>query len=280
MLASGFTAWLADPHRPPLVVGIINVTPDSFSDGGRHNTPEMAAELADQLVAAGADWLDIGGESTRPGAQPIPAEEQIRRTIPVIAAIRRRHDIPISIDTTLARVAEHAVDSGATLVNDVSAGRHDPDMFPVLARSRLPVVLMHMQGSPATMQTAPSYRDVTADVSDFLQDRRSRAVELGVDPKAIILDPGIGFGKTTEHDIQLIRDTRSLAALGSPLLVGPSRKKFIGRITGEEKPDQRVFGTAAVVAWCVANGAAAVRVHDVGPISRVVRMIKAISEQK
>jgi dihydropteroate synthase len=277
---SEFSAWLERAVRRPLIVGIINVTPDSFSDGGRWPTPERAADRADELVSAGADWLDVGGESSRPGALPVPAEEQIRRTIPTIAAIRRRHDCVISIDTTSAEVAKRAADSGASIVNDISAGRDDPEMFPILARLSLPMVLMHMQGKPQTMQVSPSYQDVTAEVSAFLVDRRDRAVQAGVNPGAIILDPGIGFGKRLEHDLKLLRDTRQLAGLGHPLLVGPSRKRFIGEVTGEKRVDQRVFGTAGAVAWCVANGAAAVRVHDVGPISQVVRVIQAISLQK
>jgi len=279
MSPSGLNLWLSSDLRPPLVMGVINLTPDSFSDGGRLSGPDQAADYAQQLVDAGADWLDVGGESTRPGALAVPPQEQIRRTIPAIAAIRRRLDVVISIDTTNAQVGQQAVDSGANVVNDVSAGRNDPEMIPLVARLRLPVVLMHMQGDPQTMQLAPSYRDVTAEVSAFLLHRRDQAVLAGIDPGRILLDPGIGFGKTTAHDLQLLRDTSALAKLGHPLLVGPSRKRFIGEITGERRPDQRVFGTAAVVAWCVANGAAVVRVHDVGPISQVVRMIRAISSQ-
>ncbi|MGD0767098.1 MAG: dihydropteroate synthase [Tepidisphaeraceae bacterium] len=279
MSPSGLNLWLSSDLRPPLVMGVINLTPDSFSDGGRLSDPDQAADYAQQLVDAGADWLDVGGESTRPGALAVPPQEQIRRTIPAIAAIRRRLDVVISIDTTNAQVGQQAVDSGANLINDVSACRNDAEMLPLIARRRLPVVLMHVQGDPQTMQLAPSYQDVTAEVSAFLIHRRDQAVHAGIDPGRIILDPGIGFGKTTAHDLQLLRDTSALAKLGHPLLVGPSRKRFIGEITGERRPDQRVFGTAAVVAWCVANGAAVVRVHDVGPISQVVRMIRAISSQ-
>jgi dihydropteroate synthase len=280
MVDSEFILWLSTVPRRPLVVGIINMTPDSFSDGGRIAGPQQAADLAEQLVHAGADWLDVGGESTRPGAVPVPAEEQIRRTIPAITAIRRRLNVSLSIDTTQAQVAQSAADAGANIVNDVSAGRDDPDMLPLIARRRLAVVLMHMQGVPRTMQAEPSYRDVTAEVSAFLLDRRDRAVEAGIDPKRILLDPGIGFGKNLAHDLTLLRDTSILARLGHPLLVGPSRKRFIGELTGEKRPDQRVFGTAAVVAWCVASGAAAVRVHDVAPVAQVVRVTQAISSQK
>jgi dihydropteroate synthase len=280
MVDSDLLQWLSAVLRRPLIVGVINMTPDSFSDGGRLPGPDQAADIAEQMVSTGADWLDIGGESTRPGAVPVPAEEQIRRTIPAISAIRRRLDIAVSIDTTSAQVAQSAADAGANIVNDVSAGQDDPDMLPLIARRRLPVVLMHRQGTSQTMQVAPSYRDVTAEVSAFLLDRRDRAVEAGIEPARIIFDPGIGFGKDLSHDLTLLRDTSRLAKLGHPLLVGPSRKRFIGEIIGEKRPDQRVFGTAAVVAWCVANGAAAVRVHDVAPISQVVRIIQAISSQK
>jgi dihydropteroate synthase len=280
MLPDEFLLWLKTPDRRPLVVGVINVTPDSFSDGGRLPEPQLAAELAEQLVASGADWLDIGGESTRPGASPVSDGEQIERVIPAIEAIRRRLGVVLSIDTRSANVTQRALEAGANVVNDVSAGENDPDMLPLAARKGFPIVLMHMQGDPRTMQTAPSYQDVTAEVSAYLLGRRDRAVEAGVDPSRILLDPGIGFGKNQGHDLTLVHDTARLVKLGQPLLVGPSRKRFIGEITGEKRPDQRVMGTAAVVAWCVAAGASAVRVHDVGPISRVVRMIQAISCQK
>jgi len=279
MTQSDFNLWLASDLRPPLVMGVINLTPDSFSDGGRLAGPDEAVAYAEQLVDAGADLLDVGGESTRPGALPVAPQEQIRRTIGAIAAIRRRRDVVISIDTTSALVAQQAVDCGASVVNDVSAGRGDAEMFPLIARRRLAVILMHMQGDPRTMQLAPSYRNVTAEVSAFLLDRRDRAVDAGIERGRILLDPGIGFGKTTAHDLRLLRDTAVLAKLGHPLVVGPSRKRVVGEITGQQRPDQRVFGTAAVVAWCIANGAAVVRVHDVGPISQVVRMIRAISSE-
>jgi dihydropteroate synthase len=280
MLTSGFSSWVRNVNRPPVVVGIINVTPDSFSDGGRWITPEAIADRADELVAAGADWLDVGGESTRPGSLPVAPEQQIGRVVPAIKAIRRRHQVLISIDTTRAEVAERAADCGASVVNDISAGQDEPEMLRVVARRRLGIVLMHMQGRPATMQKAPSYQDVTQEVSAFLIGRRERALEAGIDRESIVFDPGIGFGKTPDHDLQLLHDTRTLAGLGQPLLVGPSRKSFIGRITAERDPEKRVFGTAAVVAWCVANGAAAVRVHDVGPIAQVVKVIQAISLRK
>ena len=280
MSPSAFNLWLESDLRPPLVMGVINLTPDSFSDGGRLAGPDEAAGLAEQLVEAGADWLDVGGESTRPGSLPVAPEEQIRRAVGAIAAIRRRLDVVISIDTTSAQVGQEAVNSGANVLNDISAGCGDGEMLPLAARRRLPIILMHKQGDPQTMQLSPSYRDVTAEVSAFLIQRRDQAVKSGIDPRRILLDPGIGFGKTTAHDLRLLRDTATLAKLGHPLVVGASRKRVIGEITGEKRPDRRVFGTAAVVAWCVANGAAVVRVHDVGPISQVVRMIRAIRSAK
>jgi dihydropteroate synthase len=280
MTSDAFNQWLMTPVRPPLVMGIINLTPDSFSDGGRLAGLDAAAAYAQQLEQAGADWLDVGGESTRPGALPIAPAEQIRRTIAAIAEIRRQTATLISIDTTSSEVARAALDAGANVVNDISAGRDDPAMFPLVAERGVPIILMHMQGTPQTMHLSPVYADVTAEVSAFLTDRRDQAVASGVNLDKILFDPGIGFGKNAPHDLQLVRDTSALAALGSPLVVGPSRKRFIGHITGEERPDRRLFGTAAVVAWCVANGAAVVRVHDVGPISQVVRVVQAIISQK
>ena len=258
-------------------MGVMNVTPDSFSDAGRVTDPDEAVELAEQMVQSGADWIDVGGESTRPGSSPVPAEEQIRRTAPAISAIRQRLNVIISIDTTDAQVAERAVEMGANIINDISAGRDDPNLFPLAARHRLAIILMHMQGRPKTMQVAPVYRNVTADVADFLRSRRDLAMESGIDREKILFDPGIGFGKDVSHNLRLLHDTRKLTELGQPLVVGVSRKSFIGKVTGGAGPDERVFGTAAAVAWCVANGAAVVRVHDVGPISQVVRMIQAIT---
>jgi dihydropteroate synthase len=276
MSPSEFDAWLGERRRRPLVMGIINLTPDSFSDGGQISGPDQAAECAERMVQAGADWIDVGGESTRPGASAVPAEEQIRRTAGAIKSIRRRLNTVISIDTTDARVAQSAADGGADVVNDVSAGRDDPEMFGLVARLRLGMILMHMQGAPRTMQAAPSYADVTAEVGEFLKQRREAAVKSGIQQSRILFDPGIGFGKDVSHNLRLLRDTESLARLGQPLVAGPSRKWFIGQIIGEERPEGRIFGTAAAVAWCAANGAAVVRVHDVGPISQVVRMIRAI----
>jgi dihydropteroate synthase len=280
-----FNNWLkqkpdGDDARPPLVMGILNVTPDSFSDGGRFAAPEAAAKFAEEMAATGADWIDIGGESTRPGSQPVDPEEQIRRVVPALKLIRKTLPILISIDTTRAQVAEAALDEGADLVNDISAGRDDPNMLATVARRKVAIILMHRLGPPATMQVNPTYQDVTGEVCEALLSRRQAALEAGIEKENILLDPGIGFGKTVSHNLQLMHDTARLAGLGHPLVVGVSRKSFMGKITGEAVAGDRLFATAASVAWCVANGAAVVRVHDVGPIAKVVRMIRAISKPK
>jgi dihydropteroate synthase len=259
-------------------MGVLNVTPDSFSDGGRFASPAAAVARAEELCAAGADLIDIGGESTRPGSQRIDADEQIRRILPVFRAIAGRLPAVLSVDTTRSAVARAAADDGAYVINDISAGLDDPAILGFAAERKLPLVLMHMQGQPATMQADPQYRDVVREVGEFLQSRLAAAVAAGVDPRRVLFDPGIGFGKKVEHNLTLLRELQSLAALGRPLVLGTSRKGFVGRITGEGQgdPSQRLFGTAATVGWCVANGAAIVRVHDVEPMSRVVRMVRAI----
>lgn len=261
-------------------MGVLNVTPDSFSDGGRYTSVDSAVAHALEMVSAGADLIDIGGESTRPGAQAVPPDEQIRRTAPVIEAIRRQVDVAISIDTTSAPVAAAALDAGAHIINDISAGRADAQLLPLAAARGAPIILMHMLGSPATMQNNPAYENVTADVAGFLHDRMAAAVEAGVHMERILLDPGIGFGKTVQHNLQLLREMDRLRALGRPLVIGTSRKRFIGAITGEEQPERRVYGTAATIAWAVANRAGVVRVHDVGPMRQVVQMICAIMEER
>jgi len=276
---SGFESWLRDssPHRRVLVMGVLNVTPDSFSDGGRFAARDSAVAHAVEMAEAGADLIDVGGESTRPGSQPVPAEEQIRRVVPVIEEIARRNlPVVVSIDTTRASVAAAALDAGAGVVNDISAGRDDAAMLPSVAERGVPVVLMHMQGTPATMQLNPTYDDVVRETIDFLHERIAAAEGAGVAPHRILVDPGIGFGKTMAHNLELLRRQSEFAMLGRPVLIGTSRKGFIGRITNEPEPSRRLFGTAASVAWSVANGAAVVRVHDVAEMSKVVRMTEAI----
>ncbi len=277
MCPESFEQWLLNPNRPVLVMGVLNVTPDSFSDGGRFAARDAAVAHAIEMVEAGAAMIDVGGESTRPGSQPVPENEQIRRVVPVIEEITRRGvDVTVSIDTTRAAVARAALDAGACLVNDISAGRDDAGMFPLVAARGTPIVLMHMRGTPATMQDNPTYDDVTRETIEFLRERIAVAEQAGVAPHRVLVDPGIGFGKTMDHNLELLRRQSELGALGRPVVIGASRKGFIGRITNEPEPSRRLFGTAACVAWSVANGAAIVRVHDVGAMNQAVRMTEAI----
>lgn len=272
-----FESWLDDPHRPTLVMGVLNVTPDSFSDGGQFLDPAAAEEQALQMAAQGADLIDIGAESTRPGSQRVPADEQIHRLRPVLARLGRQPPCTLSIDTTRADVVRLALDHGVSLVNDISAGRDDPTMLPLVASRGVPVILMHMRGQPADMQQDPRYEDVVLEVRAFLAERLAVAARAGIQPGRVLLDPGIGFGKTLQHNLSLLAGLSALASLGRPLVVGTSRKGFIGRLTGRDDPRQRLWGTAASVAWCAANGAAIARVHDVEPMVAVVRVARAIS---
>ncbi|HEV2294360.1 MAG TPA: dihydropteroate synthase [Tepidisphaeraceae bacterium] len=274
MSPSDLDAWLPDASRRTLVMGVLNVTPDSFSDGGRFAARDAAVARAMEMIEEGADLIDVGGESTRPGSRPVPADEQIARVVPVIMAVAPQ--VVVSIDTTRAAVAEVALEAGATVVNDISAGRDDPGMFPLVARRKAVIVLMHMQGTPATMQKNPRYDNVVLEVEQFLCERMDVAVSAGLERNRILVDPGIGFGKSVEHNLTLLREQRTLCRLGRPVVIGTSRKGFIGRITEEPEPARRLFGTAASVAWSVANGAAMVRVHDVKAMVQVVRMTQAI----
>lgn len=277
MTGKSFVAWLTDLARRPLVCGILNVTPDSFSDGGRFANLTAATDHVRELISEGADLIDIGGESTRPGSSPVGSAEQIRRILPVLRELRDL-DIALSIDTTRADVAEAALDGGASIVNDISAGRDDAAMLPLIARRGASAILMHMQGTPATMQLDPRYADVTKEVANFLRERAKVAIEAGIARDRILLDPGIGFGKSEGHNLTILREMRSLVDSldGRPVVVGTSRKGFIGTITGEPIAQRRGFGTAATVAWAIEHGASIVRVHDVGPMKQVVRMIEAI----
>jgi dihydropteroate synthase len=275
-----FESWLDGGHwrRRPLVMGVLNVTPDSFSDGGRFADVETAVERGREMAGQGAEMIDIGGESTRPGAARAAAEEQVRRIVPVIERLRDE-PVVLSVDTTRAGVAEAALEAGAHVINDISGGLEDAEMLPLAARRRVPITLMHMRGQPATMQTLAQYRDVVAQVKRHLAERREAAIAAGVEAKRVILDPGIGFAKGIEHNLALLRHIGELAAdLGGPLLVGTSRKSFIATITGEEEPSARVFGSVASACWCLTNGAAIVRVHDVAPTAKARRMIQAIRE--
>jgi len=265
-----------DLDRRVALMGILNVTPDSFSDGGRFLEPGRAVEHGLAMHAEGADIIDVGGESTRPGAAPVPPGEQIRRIGPVVARLAAE-GVPVSIDTTSAQVAGAALDRGACLVNDVTALRSDPAMRRLVAERGVPVVLMHMQGDPRTMQVNPTYRDVTADVLRFLRERVLAAVAAGVGEGDIVVDPGIGFGKTVEHNLTLIRRVGELRGLGQPVLLGASRKSFIGKALGVSV-EQRLAGSLAVAAWSVASGVNVLRVHDVRETAEVVGLMQAVLE--
>lgn len=268
------SAWPQEP--PPWIMGILNVTPDSFSDGGRFLDPDSAIEHARRMIAEGAHIIDIGGESTRPGAESVPADEQIRRVIPVVEAIRRMWKGPLSIDTTRAAVAEAALEAGASWINDISALRDDDRLGEVIARRGCRVILMHMQGAPRTMQENPHYDDVARGVRDFLSERAAFAQSLGISHENIIIDPGIGFGKTHEHNLTLLRRLPEIVELGYPVLVGVSRKSFIGQITGASTED-RLPGSLAAAIHCVAAGAKIVRVHDVAATRQAVVVYTALT---
>lgn len=253
------------PRGPgPFIFGILNVTPDSFSDGGDFLDPEAAARRAAAMLDEGADAIDVGGESTRPGSEPVPEDEERRRVVPVIRRIlEARPGAVISADTYHAATAEAALEAGARIVNDVTALRGDPRMAALVAEAGCPVVLMHMLGEPKTMQKEPRYDDVVREVRDFLVERTEHAVSAGVRPENVVLDPGVGFGKTLEHNLALLRRLDSIVDLGFPVWVGASRKRFIGGITGVEEAKDRVFGTVATTVLAYEKGATLFRVHDV-----------------
>jgi dihydropteroate synthase len=256
-------------------MGVLNVTPDSFYDGGRRLDAGRAIADGVAMAASGADIIDIGGESTRPGAAEVSAAEELNRVLPVIRGLRREVARPISIDTYKSAAAQAALDAGADIVNDISALRFDAQMAALVAREKVPVVLMHMQGTPRTMQADPQYTDVVREVRDFLAAEYYEAMDAGIAAEAIVIDPGIGFGKTLEHNLALLRGLPVLAALGPPLLVGVSRKTFIGKILNVE-PAQRLEGSLAAAVAAVLGGANLLRVHDVGETCRAVRVADAL----
>ena len=258
-----------------LVMGVLNVTPDSFSDGGRYLDHRAAVAHGLAMAAEGADLIDVGGESSRPGATYVDERTELDRVLPVIEALAAATDVPISIDTRKSAVARAALAAGAGIVNDVSAGRDDPDLLRVAADAKAPVVLMHMRGTPATMQDDPRYTDVVEQVERFLAARCDAAVAAGVPRDSLVIDPGIGFGKRDEHNYALLAELPRLTRLGHPVLVGTSRKGFIGRALALPQ-HERVEGTAATVVWAVERGARIVRVHDVRHMVRTVRMTEAL----
>ncbi len=267
--------WNALPR--PLVMGVLNVTPDSFSDGGAFSSPVAAIERARQMVEEGADLIDVGGESTRPGSDPVSAEEECRRVLPVVEALAGRIGVPISIDTYKAEVAAAAVAMGAEIVNDVSGGGLDPEMLPLLAETDKTIIIGHLRGTPKAMLEASPYADVVAEVADELEAAAARAEEAGVAAARILVDPGIGFGKRLPQNLSLLKHLPELVARGRPVVIGTSRKRFLGELLDGAPPHDRLEGTAATTALAVAAGVAVVRVHDVRAMARVVRVAAAVA---
>jgi len=265
---------LAQPR--PLIMGIINITPDSFSDGGRCFDRRDAIDQARALAAAGADILDIGGESTRPFAEPVPLEEELRRVLPVIRAIAGELATPISIDTYKARVADAALQAGASMINDISALRFDPEMAPLAARAGAPVALMHMHGTPRDMQRHPHYEDLMGEIKAFLRERRDFALSQGIPQELIVLDPGIGFGKTFQHNLEIINNLDAFLDLGCPVLIGPSRKAFIGHLLNLPNGEVRDVGTLAAIAISALKGARIVRTHNAAYARQFLTVMEAI----
>lgn len=261
--------------RRTSIMGVLNVTPDSFSDGGLFLDPGRALEHAHRMVEEGADLIDIGGESTRPGSLPVPVGEELRRVLPVIRTLAKELSVPISVDTYKAEVAEAVLAEGADLINDIGGLELDPRMASVVARARAGLVVMHMKGTPRTMQQNPTYEDLMGEILAFLGRQVKLAEEAGIDPSAILVDPGLGFGKRPEHNLIILKRLNELRILGKPILIGPSRKAFIGHVLGLPI-GERLEGTLACGAVAVWNGAHVVRVHDVKPMARLVRMLDAI----
>lgn len=271
---AGDNVW-SFPRRT-LVMGVLNVTPDSFSDGGAFHGAEAAVAHGLRLIEQGADILDIGGESTRPGAEAVAENEELRRVMPVVEALAAL--IPVSIDTMKPKVAREALKSGAVIVNDVAANRSESQMWEVVAEHKAGYVLMHMQGTPQTMQDNPRYHDVVREVNEFFHERLNRLNAFGVASDQVILDVGIGFGKTVEHNLQLLSRLNAFTKWKRPILLGASRKGFIGRITGAEQPAERLAGSLACACWAVAAGANVIRAHDVAATRQAIRMTESILE--
>jgi len=259
-----------------MIMGVLNVTPDSFSDGGRFLDVEAAVAHGIEMAGQGADIIDVGGESTRPGAEAVGLKEELRRVVPVIEQLQGKIDKFISIDTSKAAVAERALEAGATIINDVTGGRGDPEMLPLAARSEAAFIVMHMQGEPRTMQFSPHYDDVVTEVADFFLQQYGRILECGVDPMAMAFDPGIGFGKTMAHNVELLKNLERLRVEDRPLVVGVSRKSFLGKLTGAAEMEERLAPTLAFSALLRARGADVLRVHDVKENAAAVRIAEAM----
>jgi len=265
-----------DLSRRGIIMGVLNVTPDSFSDGGEFFSPENAVQHGSKMIEAGADIIDVGGESTRPRAEAVSPEEELRRVVPVIEQLRRKSDVMISIDTSKAVVAEAAIDAGARIVNDVTGGRGDGGMMQLVARHGVGFIVMHMQGTPRTMQVDPHYEDVVTEVSDFFRQQYACAIECGLNPMAIAFDPGIGFGKTLRHNLALLQNVERLRVHGRPIAMGVSRKSFLSRITERSDKPSRTAATAAFTALLWTRGAQIFRVHDVEENAAALRTAEAM----
>jgi len=270
---------VVDLSRHGLIMGVLNVTPDSFSDGGKFFTIEKAVEHGLTMVADGAHIIDVGGESTRPGAAPVAVEEEARRVVPVIKELRAKIDVVISIDTSKAQVARAAIVAGASIVNDVTGARSDKAMMPLVAETKAAFIIMHMQGNPRTMQADPRYVDVVSDVADFFRQQYARVIDWGIDPMAIAFDPGIGFGKTLEHNLELLAQLERIRVHERPLVVGVSRKSFLAKLTGSSEINDRVAPVAALTSLLRTRGADVFRVHDVKENVNALRVTEAILQK-
>ncbi len=269
-----------DFSKKTYIMGILNVTPDSFSDGGLYFDKAKAVKRALQMVEEGADIIDIGGESTRPGSEPVTIEEELKRTIPVIKALARKIEIPLCIDTYKSEVAKRALDAGASMVNDISALRFDPLMPAVVSEYKVPTVIMHIRGNPKDMQQNPLYEALIPEILDYLRAGMIIARQAGISEDMIVIDPGIGFGKTFDHNLQIIHNLQEFNQFRKPILIGLSRKAFIGKILGDVPVTERLEGTAAAVAISITNGANIIRVHDVKQMVKVAKVADAIKKEK
>ena len=265
-----------DFSQKTYIMGILNITPDSFSDGGKYFDEDKAVRRAIQMAEDGADIIDIGGESTRPGSDPVTIEEELRRTVPVIKAVMKHVHIPVSIDTYKSEVAQRALDAGAAMINDISGLNFDREMAKVAAQHGVPVIIMHIKGEPKNMQQNPVYNALIPEICEYLKDAIKRAVDTGISADKIMIDPGIGFGKTFEHNLEIIHNLAEFKILGKPVMVGPSRKAFLGKILGDASPEERLEATAAAVAISIMNGAHMIRVHDVREMVKVAKVADAI----